>query len=266
MSKQATGLVKNIMPKAAEPSRPTASSSAGDLVGIMRTALKIAVLEEAALAPDRARAQQAGAHKLSRSGSLPGLQARRERRASRDGSQQALRALLNQQYAALMLQVLPSAALVDAGATARSVQAAIDATPVARPDPLRVKLEQRAIDAVLGGAPWLTSQEVGLKANPAAANPHAVASRWLKEGKIFAIERAGQKLFPSYVFDPLGVPHAAVKTVSTLLDGYTPFRLAAWFESTSAALAGARPRELLAQDPQAVIAAASAHAQGPLHG
>jgi hypothetical protein len=264
MSSKATAAVKPIAPKVSEPVAP----SAVDLVGIMRAALKIAALEETvlALAPARARSQQAAARKLFKPGRLPGLQARRERVDSSAGSHQVLRELLNQQYAALMLEVQPAGSLLDAGATARSVQAAIDATPVARPDPLRVKLEQRAIDAVLGGAPWLTSQEVGLKANPAAANPHAVASRWLKEGKVFAIERAGQKLFPSYAFDPLGVPHAAVKTVSTLLAGYTPFRLAAWFESTSAALAGARPRELLAQDPQAVIAAASAHAQGPLHG
>lgn len=142
----------------------------------------------------------------------------------------------------------------------------MDETPIRRMDPVVEKLQRRTVDAVLNGASWLTSREVGARAAPNAANKHALASRLLKEGRVFAIERAGRKEFPDYVFDPLGNPLPVVREVLSILDGYTPFRLASWFESKSARLAGRRPREVLATDPDAVIVAAREHLQGPVHG
>jgi len=150
--------------------------------------------------------------------------------------------------------------------TAPSPQAVVDATPVRQLSPTRARLEQRAIEAVLQGTTWLTAQQVGRRHNPDAANPHAAASRWQQAGKVFAIERAGQRLYPSYVFDELGQPLPAVQEILRVLDGYTPFRIAAWFESTSSMLDGQRPRELLATHPAAVIVAAREHVTGPVHG
>jgi hypothetical protein len=57
-----------------------------------------------------------------------------------------------------------------------------------------------------------------------------------------------------------------VAQVMQVLTGYSPYRLASWFESTQGALGGRRPRELLDSDPAAVLAAARRHADGPLHG
>ena len=142
-------------------------------------------------------------------------------------------------------------------------QSLMDESPIRRIDPVVEKLQRRTVDAVLNGASWLTSKEVGTRADPNAANKHALASRLLKEGRVFAIERAGRKEFPDYAFDPLGNPLPAVREVLGILEGYSPFRLASWFESRSARLAGRRPREVLATDPDAVIVAARAHLQGP---
>ncbi|HSI59924.1 MAG TPA: hypothetical protein VLA16_20370 [Ideonella sp.] len=147
-----------------------------------------------------------------------------------------------------------------------SLQAIVDATPVRQVSATRSQLERRAIEAVLQGTEWLSALEAGRRHNPDAVNPHAAVSRWQQAGKVFAIERAGQRLYPAYVFDELGQPQPAVEQILRVLSGYSPFRVASWFESTSSALGGRRPRELLASDPAAVIAAARDHVLGPVHG
>lgn len=116
---------------------------------------------------------------------------------------------------------------------------------------------RQTVDAVLSGTAWLTSTEVGTRAD---------ASRLLKEGRVFAIERGGHNEFPSYAFDSQGNPIPAMREVLGILAGYSPFRIASWFESTSSQLGGQRPREVLATNSEAVIAAARAHLTGPVHG
>lgn len=133
-------------------------------------------------------------------------------------------------------------------------------------DPVPERLQQRAVSAVLNGTVWLTPTVVGARVDPKAANKHALASRLLKEGRVFAIERGGHNEFPSYAFDSQGNPIPAMREVLGILAGYSPFRLTSWFESTSSQLGGRRPREVLATDPESVIAAARAHLTGPVHG
>lgn len=147
-----------------------------------------------------------------------------------------------------------------------TAQDLVDRSPIRRIDPVVEKLQKRTVDAVLNGASWVTSKEVGTRADSNAANKHALASRLLKERRVFAIERAGRKEFPDYAFDPLGNPIPAMREVLGILAGYSSFRLASWFESKSSRLGGRRPREVLVTDPQAVIAAARGHMLGPVHG
>ncbi|WP_310462228.1 hypothetical protein [Sphaerotilus sp.] len=133
-------------------------------------------------------------------------------------------------------------------------------------DPVAQRLKQRAADAILNGTAWLTSREVGVRADPEAANPHSLPSRWLSQGRVFAIEHRGQKVFPDYAFDLLGQPIAELREVLKILDGHSPLRIASWFESSSSRLAGRKPRELLATEPASVMEAARAHRAGPQHG
>jgi hypothetical protein len=152
------------------------------------------------------------------------------------------------------------------GAAPTGVQDMVDQAPLPRANPVRERLQQRAVQQVLNGTTWLSSKEVGEQADPAAKNKHALASRLLAQRRVFAINRRGQYEFPRYQFDPLGQPVDAVAEVLAVFDGYTPFRIASWFESASSALGGRRPREVLADDPKAVVEAARDHVRGAVHG
>lgn len=149
---------------------------------------------------------------------------------------------------------------------AAQLQTMVDQASIKRADPLLLKLQQKAVHDVLNGTAWLTSKDVGERADPLAKNKHSLASRWLKENRIFAIYRRGQNEFPEYQFDPLGQPIDAVSKVLEIFGGYSPFRIAAWFESASSELGTRRPREVISEDPSTVIDAAAAHVRGALHG
>lgn len=140
--------------------------------------------------------------------------------------------------------------------------------PIRAHDPVQEQLRQRGAEAVLNGTEWLTSAEVDGLA-PAAAkrsNAHARANRLLAEGRIFAIEHDGKKRYPRYAFDNLGNPQPILREVLRVFDGTPALRIASWFESTSAALDGQRPRSLMERQPRAVLQAARAHVEGPVHG
>ena len=142
----------------------------------------------------------------------------------------------------------------------------IAATPIRSLDAVRAALEQRAIAAIFTGTEWVTADQIGRLRDPAAKNPHGTANRWRVEGKVFALTKGGVLYYPRYAFDEVLDPQPIVGEVMAVLAGFSPYRLAAWFESTNSYLAGARPRERLAHDAQAVLAAARSHVVGPLHG
>ncbi len=148
----------------------------------------------------------------------------------------------------------------------RATKALIEETPIRGLDQVKDKLRRRGVEAVLSGTEWLKAKEVGERAAPLAENKHSLVSRWQQAGKIFAIERAGVKYYPNYIFDALGNPIPEVAEVLKSFEGYTPIRVASWFESTSSAAGGKRPRELLSNEPKSVIELAKAHVEGALHG
>ncbi|MGF6658185.1 hypothetical protein OKW34_008775 [Paraburkholderia youngii] len=144
--------------------------------------------------------------------------------------------------------------------------ALVDASPGALLEPLRAEMEKQTVGAVLTNTKWLTAEMVGKRQNPNASNMHHAAHRWKKAGKIFSIERAGQNLYPLYVFDELGNPIPEVAEILKIFKGYRPFRIASWFDSTNNMLHSKRPREVLGSDPAAVIQAAKDHVVGAVHG
>ena len=133
-------------------------------------------------------------------------------------------------------------------------------------DATRAALEQRAIAALFDGTEWLTAEQIGRLRDPDARNPHGTANRWRGEGKVFALTKGGTLYYPRYAFDETLDPRPAVAAVLSVLAGYSPYRVASWFESTSGALGGRRTRELLAAAPDRVVEAARRHATGTLHG
>jgi len=146
------------------------------------------------------------------------------------------------------------------------VDGIIAGTPIRGLDAVRAALEQRAIAAIFAGTEWLTAEQIGRLRDPGAKNPHGTANRWRTEGKIFALTKGGVLYYPRYAFDEVLDPHPVVADVLSVLTGYSPYRLASWFESTNSYLGGARPRERLNVDPSAVVVAAREHVRGPTHG
>lgn len=146
------------------------------------------------------------------------------------------------------------------------VEAIVAATPIRELDAQRAALEQKAVAALFAGTPWLTAEQIGRLRDPKARNPHSAANRWRSEGKIFSVTRSGVQYFPRYALDETLEPRPVVNQVLSELAALSPFRLASWFESTNSTLGGKRPREVLGEQPQQVLAAAQAHMLGALHG
>lgn len=89
------------------------------------------------------------------------------------------------------------------------------------------------------------------------ANPHATAGRWVKEGRLFAIDSADGRLFPAFQFSH-GAPRPVIAQVLAALAGQLRgWEILLWFTGPSGYLDGARPVDRLSDVPNAVIAAAA---------
>ena len=100
-------------------------------------------------------------------------------------------------------------------------------------------------------------------------NPSAQPNKWKRQGQIFAIHHKGIDYFPGFGLDPdRGFrPLKALADVIGILAGHKDgWGMAYWFQSVNGFLGGKRPQDLLATDPDRVIAAARDEVQGVLHG
>ena len=89
------------------------------------------------------------------------------------------------------------------------------------------------------------------------ANPHATVSRWLKEGRLFAVDSADGRLFPAFQFSH-GAPRPVIAQVLAALAGQLRgWEILLWFTGSSGYLDGARPVDRLSGDPDEVVAAAA---------
>lgn len=87
-------------------------------------------------------------------------------------------------------------------------------------------------------------------------NPHQLASRWKKAGKIFAVDWLGEQRFPAFQFDH-GTPRPLIAKVLKIFDGSLgPWETAFWFVSSNKWLDGRAPVDVLA-DACGVIRAAN---------
>ena len=145
-------------------------------------------------------------------------------------------------------------------------QQLIDKADVRRLDERREAMRASAVQAILQNSEWVTASQLSDIINPALRNKHAKASSFLKDKRVFALLKDGENIYPRYQFDATGQPIPVVAEILKVFDGYTGFRVAAWFESTSSALNGKRPREVLETMSREVLAAAVAHERGPMHG
>lgn len=148
------------------------------------------------------------------------------------------------------------------------VQRLVDASHSngAKAEAIEARMRARAVETVMGGTAWLTATELVADLPNKPSNVHTMLARWLQQGRIFALEKNGVRIFPRYAFDAMLEPVPILKDVLKVLHGRSPFQIAAWFESTSAHLNGKRPREVLEQDGVAVVMAAQRLVEGAVHG
>jgi hypothetical protein len=155
----------------------------------------------------------------------------------------------------------------------QSLEAIVGAlVPKVPPTPNELKeatMLARARTAVLESGDWMTAAEIASVAGFSASNPSTQPNKWKREGAIFAIRHNGIDYFPSYGLDagagyrPRKAMAQVIKTFGESKDGWG---LSYWFMSANSYLGGKTPRELLATQPERVIAAAADEREGALHG
>ena len=120
----------------------------------------------------------------------------------------------------------------------------------------QLRLQAEVREAFRRSIELLTSAMVGELGGSAARNASALASRWKSEGRIFAVPNGRADLFPAFQFDAHGQPRPAVAEVIRHLARSSEWGRALWWNAPSGWLGGRRPRELLDDDPAAVVEAA----------
>ena len=101
----------------------------------------------------------------------------------------------------------------------------------------------------------LTSAQVRAASGLSPRNRSEPASRWKREGRLFAVRRSGTDLYPAFQFVD-GVPHPAIRKILVALPkDMTGWQIAMWFASGNGWLGGDEPQERLSH-PDGVIAAA----------
>ena len=154
-----------------------------------------------------------------------------------------------------------------------SLEAIVEAlVPKVPPTPNELKeaaMLARARTAVIDSGDWMTAAEIASAANFSASNPSAQPNKWKRDGAIFAIRHNGIDYFPSYGLDPQAgyrPRKPLAQLIKTFGDMKDSWGLAYWFMSANSFLGGKTPRELLALEPERVIAAAADECEGVLHG
>jgi hypothetical protein len=144
--------------------------------------------------------------------------------------------------------------------------------PRAPPTPTQLKeaaMLARARTAVLQEDNWMTTAQIADLAGFSTSNPSAQPNKWKRDGLIFAIRHRGVDYFPGYGLDPktgfrpFKVMAKVIKAFGESKDGWG---LAYWFSSANSFLGGKRPQDVLAKQPDRVIAAAADELAAVAHG
>jgi hypothetical protein len=126
-----------------------------------------------------------------------------------------------------------------------------------------------AKSAILNSGDLLPAGEIAKLAGYSANNPSAQPNKWKRDGAIFAIHHKGTDYFPIYALNP-DENYRPYKAVADILrvfgDTKGSWGLAFWFAGLNSFLDDQRPQDLLAADPERVIAAAKDEVEGVHHG
>lgn len=152
------------------------------------------------------------------------------------------------------------------------IEALVSPAPLPLHKFVEAKMTARARNAVFESSEWLTAVQFAEIAGLSKKNPSAQPNKWKQAGAIFAVNRNGIDYFPGYALDPDANyrPYKALADVLKIFNNKKDaWGLAYWFSSVNSFLGGLRPQDLLANEPDKVIAAAEdevADLAGVAHG
>ena len=141
-----------------------------------------------------------------------------------------------------------------------------DVTLPSPPIVLQARRNAQARIELLAEFGGLTAAEVAQLSGSEAKNRSALAGRWRREGRLLAVEHHGTTLYPGFQFTTEGQPRPVVATVLRVMAGakLPPWQQALWFTTASGWLDGKRPVDLLDDDTQAIVDAASQTLREPV--
>ncbi len=143
----------------------------------------------------------------------------------------------------------------------RTIEAMLPAEIPGKAAVLQARRNAEARAELLAEFGTLTSSEVADLAGSRASNRAALANRWRKEGRIFAISYHGQIYFAGFQFDAGGRPLPVVAEVLNAFGDSEGWQTALWFTAANGWLGGARPVDLLQDDPERIAEAARREAE-----
>ena len=164
---------------------------------------------------------------------------------------------------------LPSMALMHRQAlTERNIELMIESIlPDAPRAEVRAELEidnARLRADYLQETRMLTATEIRTGSGLNPKNASEPASRWKREGRIFAVRHGGRDLYPAFQFAD-GQPRRVIKDVLAQMPRWaTPWQIALWFASGNGWLGGAAPEERL--DAPGEVVEAALHLATPVEG
>jgi hypothetical protein len=121
---------------------------------------------------------------------------------------------------------------------------------------------------ILNSGDFVSADEIAGQIGCSLNNSDVQPNDWKQEGAIFAIHSEGTDYFPMYALDPDSCrPYKALGEVLRIFDQTKDsWGLAFWFSGLNSFLDDERPQDLLAFQPDRVIAAAKDEGLGVQHG
>jgi hypothetical protein len=123
-------------------------------------------------------------------------------------------------------------------------------------------MRANALRHLVAEVTWLNAGQIGAGSGCSQRGPSRTASRWQREGRIFAITLKGRTLYAAYQFDGNLQPRPVIGEVLAIFrHRHDPWKIAAWFAGANGWLRGARPQDCL-DEPARVINAAQQEVNG----
>lgn len=137
----------------------------------------------------------------------------------------------------------------------------------ARWEELEMQMLTRVKGRILSSPDWITVKDIAKVRNLSESDVHAQLNNWRNAYLIFGFHHNGIDYFPLFGLDMSRLePLPAMKEVLATLRRRDPWSIACWFDGVNSYLDGRRPQDVIAGEPDKVIAAALADANWECNG